>query len=155
MPCVSSARQRARQVGSTFGDDGNDLLHLALGNPLEARDRAEALIRGGADAYSESVAHQALGIVLRDQGRDAEALPELRAALRMARRTGDSQRVADTAASLGAAHVMAGSTKVGLAHLAGAVKVASGETLARVRMRHAFALHMVGRHQAAADELAR
>jgi tetratricopeptide (TPR) repeat protein len=155
MPCVSSPRQGAGAVGTASVDDGGDLLHLALGNPREARHRAEALIRDGADPRTESIAHQTLGIVLRDQGRDAEALPELRAALRLARRTGDTQRVADTAASLGAAHVMAGSTKVGLAHLSGAVKIASGETLSRVRMRYAFALHLVGRHRAAADELAR
>lgn len=154
MPRMPSSRQRVGRVDGQI-QDPNELLHLALGDPREALKQAERLTRQAADPLVGSVAQQTIGIVLRDQGRDAEALPHLQAAVRLARRAGDGQRVADARATLGAAYVMAGATRRGLSHLAHAEAAASGEVRARVLMREAFVLELVGRHHDAAEALAR
>ena len=68
---------------------GDDLLRLAVSRPADALVAADRVLGGRPDALAASVAHQARGIVLRDSGRAGEAIAELRAALRLARASGD------------------------------------------------------------------
>ena len=75
-----------------------DLLELALADPERARARAEALVADSSDPLELSLAHQARGIVLRDEGRSTEAVDELRIALRHASRIG-VEREADVRAT--------------------------------------------------------
>ena len=82
--------------------DVEELLPLALSRPHEALARARAVLAGQPGPYEASVAHQAAGIVLRDIGDVQAGVRELRAALRLARRTGSAEREADVLATLGA-----------------------------------------------------
>src|SRR6202034_74431 len=107
---------------------------------------ARTVLAGHPDLTSGSIAHQAAGIVLRDSGRLPAALAELRAALRLAGRAGQSDRMVDVSATYGAALVMAGRTRAGLAQLDEAVGLARGGLLARVRLRRAHVLSLLGRH---------
>src|SRR4029453_319442 len=97
--------------------DADRLLALALSRPSNAPAEARAVLAGRPSAEQASVAHQAIGVVLRDFGDIDEAVTELRTALRWARRAGDPEREADVLASLGVALVMAGQTRRGLAAL--------------------------------------
>jgi hypothetical protein len=80
------------------------------------------VLSGQPDPYESSVAHQAAGIVLREFGDVEAGVSELRAALRMARRTGLADREADVQATLGVALVYAGRTTAGLTALDQAVQ---------------------------------
>ena len=123
-----------------------DLPALALSRPREALARATELTSQTADATALSYARQAAGIVLRDSGRVADSLRELRAALRSAHASGNPDRLADVRATLGGSLVVAGRTKVGLAELDTAVLESSGSMLARVLMRRATVYLVLGRH---------
>jgi CHAT domain-containing protein/tetratricopeptide (TPR) repeat protein len=132
--------------------DVDGLLPMALARPKEALARARAVLAGQPDHYESSVAHQAAGIVLREFG-DAEAgVRELRAALRMARRTGQADREADVLATLGAALVFAGRTAAGLSALDLAVQRSAGLVAARVRVRRGMMLWTLRRYPAALDD---
>jgi tetratricopeptide (TPR) repeat protein len=156
MPCVATLRQPVPpKAGTGAGNVDEDLLHVAFSRPTEAVRRAEGVLRAHPDDLSASIAHQTIGIVRRDSGDLGTARHELRASLRLARRSGDQQRTADVLATLGAALVMAGSTAQGLGHLDEAVRLAHGQTLARVRMRRADLLRAVGRHDEALREFNR
>jgi tetratricopeptide (TPR) repeat protein len=101
------------------------------------------------------VAHQAAGIVLRDIGDVNAGVRELRAALRLARRTGSAEREADVLATLGLALAYAGRTADGLAAFDGALALSSDVLAGRVLYRRGMALLEAGRYAAALDDLRR
>jgi tetratricopeptide (TPR) repeat protein len=149
----------------------DQLLALAISDPRRAWPAARSLLdtrahpdalthhqarthrNDRADLATRSIAHQAAGIVLRDDGQLPAALLELRAALRLARRAGPVDRVIDVRATYGASLIMAGRTRDGLIQLDEAAKVAQGGLLARVRLRRAHALSLLGRHAEALGDL--
>ncbi|GAA3678423.1 hypothetical protein GCM10022237_42300 [Nocardioides ginsengisoli] len=130
-----------------------DLLDLALDRPDEARRRAEALLATESDDRTRSYAYQCLGIVLRDAGQPAEAVALLRDGLRCARRTGDADRERDVRATLGVALAFAGRSAPALRELEGALNGADGVVAAKVGMRLAAVLTMLGRHAEAVPVL--
>ena len=135
--------------------DGDELVRLALSRPAEALAAADRVIADGADPATASLAHQARGIVLRDGGRFGEAVRELRVAVRLARATGDVDRLIDVQATLGAALVMAGRTTSGLSTLDAAVAASAGRLRGRVLMRRGFQLATLGRREDALADLNR
>ena len=112
--------------------DADRLLALALSRPSNALAEARALLAGRPSAEQASVAHQAIGVVLRDFGDIDEAVTELRTALRWARRAGNPEREADVLASLGVALVMAGQTRRGLSALDEVVEASTARRRGRV-----------------------
>ena len=135
--------------------DVEELLPLALSRPHEALARARAVLAGKPGPYEASLAHQAAGIVLRDVGDAQAGVRELRAALRLARRTGSAQRQADALAALGVALVHAGRTAAGLAALDAAAALSTGVMTGQVLHRRAMALKTLGRYRPALDDLRR
>ena len=135
--------------------DGDELVRLALSRPAEALVAADRVIAGRAGAESLSYARQARGIVLRDAGRLAEAIRELRLAVRLARSTGDHDRVADIEATLGAALVMAGRTAAGLSTLDAVIAASTGRQRGRALMRRGYLLATLGRRDDALADLDR
>jgi len=91
--------------------------------------------------------------VLRDFGDVEAGVRELRAALRMARRTGQAEREADVLATLGAALVLAGRITAGLSALDQAVERSTGVPGARVLARRGMMLCTLRRFPAALDDL--
>jgi tetratricopeptide (TPR) repeat protein len=140
-------RQIAREA-DTLG-----LLPLALSRPKEALARARAVLAADPEPYDASIAHQAIGIVLRDFGDVGVAVRELRTAVRLAGEAGSPEREADVLATLGLALVFSGRTRSGLAAFDRAVRQASGLLAGRVLMRLALALWTLGRHQDALEAL--
>jgi tetratricopeptide (TPR) repeat protein len=136
-------------------DDAAGLLALALSIPAAALARAREILLSDADELSASYAHQAAGIVLRDRGELPAALRELRAAIRCAQRSGRPEREVDIRATLGAALVMAGRSRQGLEELDAAAASAHGELLAKIRLRRAHVLFLVGRCDEALVDLHR
>jgi tetratricopeptide (TPR) repeat protein len=130
-----------------------DLLALALARPREAERQARRLLRSGDDAGSMSIAHQTLGIVLRDRGETQAALEHLNTALRAAGRSDNPNRVADVLGTLGVAEAASGRTRAGLARFDRALAIASGDMRARVLLRRAGALWSVGRYGEALADL--
>ncbi len=133
----------------------DDLLPLALSRPREALAKARGVLTQRPGPYEASVAHQAAGIVLRDVGDVDAGVRDLRAALRLARRTGSAEREADVLASLGVALVLAGRTANGLAAFDRAVQLSSGVLAGRVLHRRGTALFTLGRYAAALEDLNR
>ena len=129
------------------------LLHEALSRPGIALDAANGILAASDDPSIRSVALQAIGIIHRDRGDVPLAAQQLRSALRMARRSGSSDRVADVMATLGATLAKDGQTTAGLRQLDEAVLIARGETLARVQMRRAHVRSMLGGHAEALADL--
>jgi tetratricopeptide (TPR) repeat protein len=101
------------------------------------------------------VAHQAVGIVLREFGDVNAGVLELRIALRLARRTGSAEREADVLASLAVGLVYAGSTTTGLATFDQALRLSRGALAGQVLQRRSLALLVLGRHAAALDDARR
>ena len=101
------------------------------------------------------MARQAAGIVLRDTGDVSAGVRELRAALRLARRTGSAEREADVLGSLGIALVQAGQTTAGLAAFDRAIRLSSGVLKDRVLYRRGYMLWTLGQYPAALDDLRR
>ncbi len=126
---------------------------MALSTPAQALELAHRTLAADPDDGAASYAHQAAGIVLRDRGELSTALPELRAALRSARRSGARERVVDVQATLGAAEAMAGHSGRGLARLESAAQDAHGLLLATVRLRRAYVLGDLGRFEEALRDL--
>ena len=85
----------------------DELLVLALEDPVSAQKQAQALLAGPLGDHARSYALQCLGIALRESGRTGEALVHLRRALRAAVDTGATDRVCDVRATyeIGRAHV--------------------------------------------------
>jgi tetratricopeptide (TPR) repeat protein len=131
------------------------LLPLALSRPVEALASANQLLAGRPGAREASIAHQARAIVLRDNGQPAEATGELRAALRLAERSGAPERVIDVQATLGATLGLDGRTRAALALLDRAVAGSTGVLTGRVLLRRASVLREVGRYTEALADLRR
>jgi tetratricopeptide (TPR) repeat protein len=132
-----------------------DLLPLALSRPKEALAGARALLAGHPDLYDASVAHQTVGIVLREVGDVDAGVREVREALRLAKLTSSPGRVTDVLASLGVALVYAGRTVAGLAALDQALQRSNGVLAARVRHRRGIVLWTLGRHTEALQDMHR
>jgi CHAT domain-containing protein len=133
----------------------DELLPLALSRPREALARARGILAGKPEPDEASVAHQVAGIALREFGDVDAGVRELRAALRLAHRTGSTDREADVLASLGVALVYAGRTTDGLAACDRAVELSSGVLTGRVLHRRGTVLWTLGRYAAALDDLRR
>jgi tetratricopeptide (TPR) repeat protein len=89
---------------------------------------------------------------LRDIGDVGAGIRELRAALRLARRTGSPEREADILGSLGLAFVYAGRTASGYAAFDRAVQMSSGVLKGRVLHRRGLVMWTLGRNAAALDD---
>ncbi|RZT16620.1 CHAT domain-containing protein [Kribbella sp. VKM Ac-2569] len=130
-----------------------NLLPLALSRPHDAIASARTLLAGAPAAVEASIAHQAWGIGLRQLGDVTTAVRELRTALRLAERSGRSERQADVLATLGATLGRAGRSREGLARLDRAVDLSRGALTGRVLLRRADVLLVLGRHREALDDL--
>jgi tetratricopeptide (TPR) repeat protein len=142
-------------AAATRDAGGDDLLQLAMSRPRDALARATNLLAGRPGAYEASIARQAIGIVLRDNGDVSAAIRELRAAARQARQAGSAEREADVLGSLGVAMANAGRTAAGLATLDRALQLSTGALQGRVLHRRGVVLWTVGRHSAALADLRR
>jgi tetratricopeptide (TPR) repeat protein len=135
--------------------DARGLLALALSRPADALSAARAVLAddpASATRSDRSVAHQVVGIVLRDAGRTGEAVTELRAALRLA---DEPDRRADVRATLGVALVLHGRTSAGLAALDAAARTSDGALVGTVLLRRAGMLEVLGRYADALEDLRR
>jgi tetratricopeptide (TPR) repeat protein len=133
--------------------DPAQLLPLALSKPQEALLAARSVLADGPTAYDASLAHHAIGIVLRDRGDPAGAIAELRRGVRLARASGKPEREVDVQATLGVTLAWAGHSQRGLAVLDQAVAASRGVEAGRVFMRRASVLRDLGRFQEAHDDL--
>ncbi len=129
-----------------------ELLELAMADATAAWETSGRVLAAETDPCARSFAHHARGIVLRDWGRVAEALAELRTAIGHARRV-DQAREADVRATYGITLFLAGQTRAGLRALDHAAAQATGELWAKVLMRRAWVLMVVGRYEAALADL--
>src|SRR5262249_25404362 len=89
-------------TGSALSDPVR-LLPLAVSRPQNALVAALALLARQPSAYDASLAHHAIGIVLRDRGKLPEAIAELKQGVKLARASGRPEREVDVQATLGAA----------------------------------------------------
>jgi tetratricopeptide (TPR) repeat protein len=129
------------------------LLPLAIARPHEAILHARAALRTELGPRDASIAHQVVGIVLRDTGEGAAAVRELRAALRLARAAGSEEREVDVLATLGLTLAVDGRTAAGLSTLDEAVARAAGSIVGSVRFRRGYALWIGGHHEPALRDL--
>jgi tetratricopeptide (TPR) repeat protein len=141
----------ARATGTAPGVV-EDLLPLALSRPTEALAGARAMLARRPSPHEASIAHQAIGIVLREFGDVQAGVAELRTALRLARQSGSAEREADVLAALGVGLVYSGRTQDGLATLGQAVQLSDGVLAARVRVRRGIVLWALGRYGPAMDD---
>jgi tetratricopeptide (TPR) repeat protein len=116
---------------------------------------ARSVLAGQPSAYDASLAHQAIGIVLRDHGDLPGAIAELRKGVKLARGSGRPDREADVQATLGVALAWAGHSQHGLAVLDQAVAAARGALAGRVLMRRALVRWDLGRFREAHEDLCR
>jgi tetratricopeptide (TPR) repeat protein len=142
---------RAQPAADSDGDD--QLLALALSRPNEAMARARAILAAAQGPRDASVAHQVIGIVLREFGDIDAAVRELRTARRLACRGGSVGREADVLATLGVALVFAGRTRSGRNALNWAVLRSAGLLRGRTLLRRAGCLRLLGDYRAALDDL--
>jgi tetratricopeptide (TPR) repeat protein len=138
--------------GESGQGDPDDLLRLAVSRPREALDCARRTLGGRPGPFGASVARQAVGIVLRDNGDIDAGVRELRTALRLARQADAPDREADVLGSLGLALVYAGRTASGLAAFERAVQMSDGVLKARVLHRRGLVLWTLGRYPEALDD---
>jgi len=131
------------------------LLSLAMSRPQDALLAARSLLAGQPSAYDASLAHHAIGIVLRDRGNLPEAIAELNKGVRQARASGRPEREVDVQATLGAALAWTGRSQQGLALLNRAVATSRGDLTGRVLMRRASVLKDLGRFHEAHQDLSR
>ncbi|MEO3808261.1 CHAT domain-containing protein [Sphaerisporangium sp. B11E5] len=131
------------------------MLALAYSRPQEALSAARSLLATLPGAYDASIAHQSIGIVLREFGDLRAAIKEIRRALRLARASGCRDREADVLATLGVALTALGDTSGGLAALDAAVVTGGGVTAARALYRRGYVLRVLGRHHEALADLSR
>ena len=141
----------AQAAAGTDGDDG--LLALALSRPNEAMARARAVLAAGPGPLDASVAHQVIGLVLREFGDIDAAIAELRVARRLAVRGGSAEREADILGTLGVALIFAGHTTAGRNALDHAVRRTSGPLRGRPLLRRGGCLRLLGDFPAALDDL--
>jgi tetratricopeptide (TPR) repeat protein len=133
----------------------DDLLPLATSRPHDAYARAREILAGKPGPYEASVAHQAAGIVMREVGDVKAGVRELRAALRLARRTGSPEREAEVLGSLGVALAYAGRTAAGLTSFNRAIQLSSGVLTGRVLHLRGMVLWTLGRYAEALDDYRR
>ena len=131
-----------------------DLPLRALSRPRDTARVAQRVLAANRDPYVRSYAGQALGIATREMGDVAQAVRYLRAALAAAALCGDERR-ADVEASLGITLACAGRSKEALRHLDAALRMASGVTAARVRLRRGNLLGILGHTSEAIAEFRR
>jgi len=126
--------------------DPDELQALALSRPSDALAIARGVLAGTPSASEAAVAHQTIGVVLRDFGDIGQAVTELRAAYRHARKATDPDREADVLASLGVALVMAGHTDRGLAALDAVGPARTGVLAGRILIRRVWVMWLLGRN---------
>jgi tetratricopeptide (TPR) repeat protein len=136
-------------------NDPTQLLLLALSRPRDALLAARSVLAGRPSSYDASLAHHAMGIVLRDRGDLAGALLELRKAARLARASARPEREVDVQATLGVTLAWMGRSKQGLSVLDQAVQASRGGPAGRVLMRRALVLKDLGRFREAHEDLCR
>jgi CHAT domain-containing protein len=136
-------------------DDPAQLLPLALSRPQDALFAARSVLTAKPSTYDASLAHHAIGIVLRDRGDLPGAIAELRVGVRLARASGRPEREVDVRATLGVALAWAGRSRQGLALLDRAVEASRGGPAGRVLMRRASVYRDLGRFREAHDDLSR
>ncbi|HUN36192.1 MAG TPA: CHAT domain-containing protein [Trebonia sp.] len=139
-----------RLPGATSGDE---LLALALSRPNEAMAQARAIIAADHGPLEASVAHQVVGLVLREFGDIGAAIAQLRIARRLAARAGSADREADVLGTLGFALVLAGRTTAGRNALNQAVRQATDSLRGRSLLRRGSCLRLLGDFSAAVDDL--
>jgi tetratricopeptide (TPR) repeat protein len=130
-----------------------DLLPLVAARPTEALARARAILAQAPGPSQASIAHQVIGLVLRDFGDLDDAVRELRAALRFARSAGARDREADILATLGVALVHRGRGSQGLAALDSSLGLVRGAAVGRALYRRGCAFWLLGRHREALEDL--
>lgn len=135
--------------------DPADLLPLATSRPNDALLAARSLMTSQPTSYDASLAHHAIGIVLRDRGDLQAAITELRKGARLARASGRPEREADVQATLGITLAWTGRSRQGLAVLDQAVRVSRGAPAGRALMRRATVFYELGRFREAHEDLSR
>jgi tetratricopeptide (TPR) repeat protein len=126
-----------------------------VSRPQDALLAARTVLAGQPSSYDASLAHHAIGIVLRDHGNLPGAITELRKAVRLARASGRLEREVDVQATLGLALAWTGRSQQGLAILDRAVESSRGDMAGRVLMRRASVLRDLGRFHDALQDLNR
>ena len=135
--------------------DPAKLLPLALSRPKDAMRAARSVLAGQPSSYDASLAHHAIGIVLRDRGDVQGAIVELRRGAMLARASGQPEREVDVRATLGVTLAWNGRSQQGLAVLDQAVAASHGGPAGRVLMRRASVLWHMGRFHEAHEDLGR
>ncbi len=135
--------------------DPVQLLPLAVSRPHDALLAARSVLVGRSSSYDASLAHHAIGIVLRDRGDLPGAIAELKRGVKLARASGRSEREVDVQASLGVTLAWTGRSQQGLAVLSRAVEDSRGGMVGRVLMRRAYVLWDMGRFREAHEDLSR
>ncbi|TCC34729.1 CHAT domain-containing protein [Kribbella sindirgiensis] len=115
--------------------DADELHALALSRPADALKIARQVLANSPSDADAAAAHKAAGVVHRDFGDIDEAVTELKAAYRHARKAADPDGEADILASLGVALVMAGQTRRGLSVLDSIVPGRTGVLAGRILIR--------------------
>jgi tetratricopeptide (TPR) repeat protein len=110
------------------------------------------VLAGQPGPFDASVAHQAVGIVLREFGDVRAGVSEFRRALRLGRQLGSARREADVLASLGVALVYAGRARAGLASFDQALQLSTGVLTGQVLHRRSLALLALGEHGPALED---
>ena len=144
-------RGKTREIGCS----PEALLPLALSRPREVIEQARTLLASRPDAEAVTYARQALGIAHRELGDLSTGLEQLRLACRAASAAGIDRRVADIQATTGATLAMAGRTQEALTAFDLALNGTHGVDAARIRLRRAGVLRILGRYEEALDELRR
>jgi len=129
------------------------LLELALSRPNEAMAAARAMLADAPGARDASVAHQVIGLVLREFGDIEASIAELRVARQLAARAGSTDREADVLGTLGFALVLAGRAAAGRHALDQAVRRAPGPQRGRPLLRRGACLRLLGDYRAAIGDL--
>jgi CHAT domain-containing protein len=133
--------------------DPAQLLPLTLSRPQDALLAARSVLAGEPSSYDASLAHHAIGIVLRDRGDLPGALAELRKGVKLARASGSPEREVDVQASVGVTLAWMGRSRQGLALLDRAVQTSRAGAAGRVLMRRALVLWDLGRFREAHQDL--
>src|ERR1700730_6270872 len=102
--------------------------------------KARAILAGDPTPFDASVAHQAIGMLLREFGDLDAATAELRTAVRLARGARSPRRGADVLAALGVALIYRGHSARGLAALRSSLALVTGLEAAHVLVRRGISL---------------
>ena len=147
--------QWGEQREGNLAEEPAGLLPLTLSRPQDALLAARSLLAAQPGPYEASLAHQAIGIVLRDRGDAPAAIAELRKGVKLARASGRAEREVDVQATLGSTLAWAGRSRQGLAILDRAVADAHGGLAGRVLTRRATVFYGLGRLREAHEDLSR